>query len=130
MAVHVQVREIVDHVRVRPTSLDARLGSDSDSATVMDLVADDAAPLEGRVVQSMLERDVERVMARHLRPAESDVLRLRFGLADGRSRTIREVGEGLGIPYATAKQRLFAGLSKMRQPHVSHALRDYLPEDG
>ena len=84
--------------------------------------------LEAGVVQSMLRKDLSAVMAKHLRPEEIDVISARFGLDDGTPRTIRQVGETLGIPYSTAKHLLFTSLTKMRKPHVAMALRDYLAD--
>jgi len=79
-------------------------------------------------VQDMLRDDLSALMRRHLRHDEARVLALRFGLEDGTARTIRQVGEEIGIPYATTKHILFSALSKMRKPHVAVALRDYRDE--
>jgi len=78
----------------------------------------------------MLQTDLSEIMRRHLLPREADVVSLRFGLADGNARTVRQVGEDLGLSYATTKHLLFKALNKMRKPHVAIALRDYLSSDA
>ena len=119
-----RVRQTIEHVRKRPSSLDASLGGDGKS-TVLDLVVDHNTDIEAGVIQSMLQSDLRKVMQRHLRAEEISVLSLRFGLEDGTSRTIRQVGEELDISYSTTKHLLFTGLNKLRKPHVALALRDY-----
>jgi len=123
-----KIRQVIDQVRTRPTSLDTRLKSDAD-ATVLDLLVDDRTRIEADVVQNALRADLAALMRRHLHHTEARVITLRFGLEDGTSRTIRQVGEALDIPYATAKNILFSALTKMRKPHVAKALRDYLAGD-
>ena len=82
------------------------------------------------VVQSMLNADLKQLMERHLRPEEVQVLTLRFGLGDNAPRTVREVAEEVQVSYTKAKNLLFSALTKMRKPHVSLALRDYVWDDG
>jgi len=125
-----KVREVIQQVKRRPTSLDTKLQSDSD-ATVLDLVVDDSTRIEAALVTGMLRTDLGALMRRNLRTEEMRVLTLRFGLEDGTARTIRQVAEETGMPYATAKHVLFGAMSKMRKPHVAIALRDYLtnPDD-
>lgn len=120
-----KIRQVIEQVKTRPTSLDARLKDDA-GATVLDVIIDDTTRIEADVVQGMLQQDLSALMRSHLRAEEAQVLTLRFGLDDGCARTIRQVGEELGIPYATTKHLLFAALSKMRKPHVARSLRDYL----
>ena len=124
-----RVREVIEQVRTRPSSLDASLGKGETSAKVVDLVRDETTHLESNMVQGMLRHDLNRLMAKHLREDEARVLSLRFGLEDGAPRTIRQVGEEAGITYARAKHVLFSALSKMRKPHVALALRDYMADD-
>jgi len=121
-----RVRQVIQHVRTRPSSLDAKLQGSDGKTTVLDLVVDDSTGIEAGMVQSMLQSDISRVMGKYLRKEEAEVLSLRFGLEDGAPRTIRQVGEEMGVSYSTAKHLLFTGLNKMRRPHVAMALRDYL----
>ena len=122
-----RVRQVIEHVKSRPSSLDTTLSSDG-KGSVIDLVVDDSTRLEAGVVQSMLQRDISHVMSKYLRPEEASVLAARFGLDDGTPRTIRQTAEHLEITYSTAKHLLFTGLTKMRKPHVAMALRDYLKD--
>jgi len=129
-----RVRQIIAQVRTRPTSLDARLsrspGTDG-TATVGDLVRDERLlPADAEIVDESLRADLAGLMRKYLKEEEIRVLTLRFGLSDGAARTVRQVGEDLGLTYARTKHVLFSALSKMRQPHVALALRDYLPTDG
>ena len=78
----------------------------------------------------MLRQDLAAVMRRYLRVEEAKVLAVRFGLDDGQPRTIRQVAEAMGMPYATVKHVLFTAMNKMRKPHVALALRDYLGVDA
>ena len=121
-----KIRQVLEFVKTRPSSLDARLKDGDDGATVLDLVVDDSTRIEAEVVQNMLQADLSKLMSKHLRHDETKVLDLRFGLSDGKARTVRQVGEEMGVPYATTKHMLFTALSKMRKPHVAVALRDYL----
>jgi len=123
-----RVRQVVQHVLVRPSSLDARLGSEDSAASVLDLVRDDGEPHEASIVHSMLRSELTGLMSRHLSPEETRVLVLRLGLEDGKTRTVRAVGEEIGLPYTRAKHVLFSALSKMRKPHVSLTLRDYMAD--
>ena len=124
-----KIRTVVEQVKRRPSSLDVQLGADSDN-TAIDLLADKSSrSVEGDVIQRELQADLTRVMQRHLKEDEAKVLTLRFGLEDGEARTVRQVGEAMNMPYATAKHTLFQALNKMRRPHVAKALRDYLAFD-
>ena len=131
-----KVRQIIGQVRVRPTSLDRTLDrrggkGDDDGTTVGDLVRDASKPPpEREMIEDSLRTDLGKVMAKHLREDEAKVLTLRFGLADGASRTVRQVSEETGLTYARTKHVLFSALSKLRKPHVAVALRDYLPGNG
>ena len=124
-----QVRQVIEQIKTRPASLDAKVGSSEDGAkSVLDLVVDDTTRIESDVVQNMLRTDLGRLMAKHLRPQEVDVLTLRFGLGDGHARTVRQTADELGMPYATVKHMLFQAMNKMRKPHVAIALKDYLAD--
>ena len=77
-----------------------------------------------------LRSDLNALMRKHLKEQELETLQLRFGLVDGQPRTLKQVGEAMGVPYATVKHLLFAALSKMRKPHVAHVLSDYMRDPG
>ena len=128
-----RIRNVIKQIKTRPKSLDTRLagsslgGSEGSGTALVDIVEDRTSQrVEAKVVQSMLRADLVELMRKHLRTDEAQVLTLRFGLADGATRTIKEVGEEMGMSYATVKQRLYAAMGKMRKPHIALALRDYL----
>ena len=129
-----KVRQVIGFVSSRPSSLDrtlnGRKAGETSSERAVDLIRDEKTHLEAGVVQSMLNADLKQLMERHLRPEEVQVLTLRFGLGDNAPRTVREVAEEVQVSYTKAKNLLFSALTKMRKPHVSLALRDYVWDDG
>merc|ERR1711920_561587 len=119
----------IDQMRWRTKSLDAKLGGKQEDFTLADAIQDEGAPSQEQVVLSMLQSDLRRLMQKHLDVDEQRVLMLRFGLVDGTSRTLRQIGEEVGIEPWTAKRILFAALNKLRKPHVAVTLRGYLDGD-
>ncbi|HEY9712945.1 MAG TPA: RNA polymerase sigma factor RpoD, partial [Chroococcales cyanobacterium] len=77
------------------------------------------------VTQDLLRNDLIEVMAA-LSPRERDVLRLRFGLDDGRQRTLEEVGQLFGVTRERIRQIEAKALRKLRHPQRSRRLRDYI----
>ena len=65
-------------------------------------------------------------MLETLTPREKNVLRLRFGLEDGRSRTLEEVGQSFGVTRERIRQIEAKALRKLRHPSRSKVLRDFL----
>uniref|UniRef100_A0A7S4C5C9 RNA polymerase sigma-70 region 2 domain-containing protein n=1 Tax=Chrysotila carterae TaxID=13221 RepID=A0A7S4C5C9_CHRCT len=120
-----KIREVVNTVSRRTRSLDAALRGGDVDVTLADFVRDERLASQTMVVQSMLQADLHKLFEKYLAPEERQVLTLRFGLEDGQARTVRGVGEALGLSHAAAKQRLFAALTKLRKPHVAVALRAY-----
>jgi RNA polymerase primary sigma factor len=72
-----------------------------------------------------LREDIIEVMA-GLSPRERDVLRLRFGLDDGRQRTLEEVGQLFGVTRERIRQIEAKALRKLRHPNRSRRLREYI----
>ncbi len=119
-----KVSEILQLAKQDPISLDTPLGEDDDGS-MADFIPDKApAPLE-QAARSLLEDSVEDVLA-GLSDRESDVLRLRFGLEDGRPRTLEEVGAAFGVTRERVRQIESKTLAKLRHPLRSDRLRDYL----
>ncbi|HNB24555.1 MAG TPA: sigma-70 family RNA polymerase sigma factor, partial [Candidatus Melainabacteria bacterium] len=77
------------------------------------------------ITQELLREDIIEVMA-GLAPRERDVLRLRFGLDDGRQRTLEEVGQLFGVTRERIRQIEAKALRKLRHPNRSRKLREYL----
>lgn len=122
-----KVREVCGQVQSRAASLDMVVGEDR---TLSDYIADSQPTAESDLVQSMMMRDLGRLMELHLSANERAVLGLRFGLGGGEPQTLRAVGEALELPYSRVKNVLFAALNKLRKPHVASELKDYLDGDG
>ncbi len=109
----------------QPIHLERPVGDDSD-AELGDFIEDEdmPAPYES-VAQSLLAEDLTEILNR-LTPREARILRLRYGLQDGESRTLKEVGEMFGLSRERIRQLEKEALRKLRQPtHAGH-LRQYL----
>jgi RNA polymerase primary sigma factor len=119
-----KVREILK-VAQTPVSLETPIGEEEDS-NLGDFIPDELgqAPSEAASVQ-MLRESVEDVLG-SLTDRERDVLRLRFGLDDGRSRTLEEVGREFNVTRERIRQIEAKALRKLRHPSRSKKLRDFL----
>jgi RNA polymerase primary sigma factor len=109
----------------QPIHLERPVGDDSD-AELGDFIEDEdmPAPYES-VAQALLAEDLTEILNR-LTPREARILRLRYGLQDGESRTLKEVGEMFGLSRERIRQLEKEALRKLRQPtHAGH-LRQYL----
>lgn len=119
-----KLREIVK-VAQEPVSLETPVGKD-DGGRVGDMIADEDSPTPAMAVsQELLRNDVIEAMDT-LSPRERDVLRLRFGLDDGRQRTLEEVGQLFGVTRERIRQIEAKALRKLRHPNRSRKLRDYI----
>ena len=119
-----KLREIVK-VAQEPVSLETPVGKEEDSK-LGDFIEDrDAATPATGVTQDLLRDDIIEVMA-GLSPRERDVLRLRFGLDDGRQRTLEEVGQLFGVTRERIRQIEAKALRKLRHPNRSRRLREYM----
>lgn len=109
----------------QPIHLERPVGDDSD-AELGDFIEDeDMPPPYESVAQSLLAEDLTEILNR-LTPREARILRLRYGLQDGESRTLKEVGEMFGLSRERIRQLEKEALRKLRQPtHAGH-LRQYL----
>ncbi len=122
-----KLREIVK-VAQEPVSLETPVGKEEDSK-LGDFIEDsNAATPSTNVTQDLLRDDIIEVMA-GLSPRERDVLRLRFGLDDGRQRTLEEVGQLFGVTRERIRQIESKALRKLRHPNRSRRLREYMDED-
>ena len=89
-------------------------------------IKDETLPaLLDTVAQMLLAEEVDKVLAT-LDPREERVLRLRYGLQDGRNYTLEEVGERFGLTRERIRQIEGQALRKLRHPRRSRSLRDYL----
>ena len=119
-----RVREIIK-VSQEPVSLETPIGEEEDSH-LGDFVEDNntLAPADA-ASQQLLKETVEDVLS-SLTLRERRVLQLRFGLEDGRSRTLEEVGREFGVTRERIRQIEAKALRKLRHPSRSKRLRDYL----
>ena len=121
-----KVEEILRIASQDPLSLDTPIG-DEDDTSMADFIADKgAAPLD-LAARKLLEQTVRDVLG-DLSERESEVVRLRFGLEDGRPRTLEEVGKEFGVTRERIRQIESKTLAKLRHPLRSDRLRDYLTD--
>ena len=119
-----KVREII-RIAQEPVSLETPIGEEEDSH-LGDFIPDDEAPApQDAASQAMLKEQLASVL-QTLTPREEMVLRLRFGLVDGRSRTLEEVGKEFNVTRERIRQIEAKALRKLRHPSRSKRLKDYL----
>ena len=120
----VRVHEIMK-IAQEPVSLETPIGEEEDSH-LGDFIEDDAAPAPAEAASFMLLREQLEEVLETLTDREKNVLRLRFGLEDGRSRTLEEVGQSFGVTRERIRQIEAKALRKLRHPSRSKVLRDFL----
>ena len=126
-SMEISITKLRDIVKVaqEPVSLETPIGKEEDSR-LGDFIEDrDAETPASSVTQELLREDIIEVMA-GLSPRERDVLRLRFGLDDGRQRTLEEVGQLFGVTRERIRQIEAKALRKLRHPNRSRRLREYI----
>ncbi len=119
-----KVREIVK-VSQLPISLESPIGEEEDSH-LGDFIEDrNALPPVDAASKQLLKEQIDEVLS-GLTPRERRVLQLRFGLEDGRSRTLEEVGREFSVTRERIRQIEAKALRKLRHPSRSRKLKDYL----
>jgi len=118
-----KVREIIK-VSQQPTSLEAPVGEEKDS-TLGDFIPDEEIRPEDQASVELLKSHLSEVLDT-LNDREKKVLKLRFGLEDGRQRTLEEVGREFGVTRERIRQIEAKALRKLRHPTRSKKLKDYL----
>ena len=119
-----KVREIM-RVAQEPVSLETPIGEEEDSH-LGDFIPDEDAPAPDTAASHTLLREQLSEVLQTLTPREEKVLRLRFGLEDGRSRTLEEVGREFNVTRERIRQIEAKALRKLRHPSRSKKLKDFL----
>ncbi len=119
-----KVREIMK-IAQDPVSLETPIGEEEDSH-LGDFIEDDTSPAPAEAASYTLLREQLCEVLATLTPREEEVLKLRFGLKDGRTRTLEEVGRVFNITRERIRQIEAKALRKLRHPSRSKRLKDYL----
>ena len=119
-----RVREIMK-IAQDPISLETPVGEEEDSH-IGDFIEDQESPAPAEAASYELLREQLNEVLHTLTPREEQVLRLRFGLEDGRQRTLEEVGQQFNITRERIRQIEAKALRKLRHPSRSKKLKDYL----
>ena len=119
-----RVREI-RKIAQEPVSLETPVGEEDDSH-LGDFIEDQDAPAPAEAASFMLLKEQLEDVLGTLTPREKNVLRLRFGLEDGRARTLEEVGKSFNVTRERIRQIEAKALRKLRHPARSKKLKDFL----
>jgi len=115
----------IHKIAQEPVSLETPIGEEEDSH-LGDFIPDDDAPAPADAAAYVLLREQLDEVLSTLTAREQKVLRLRFGLEDGRSRTLEEVGQEFGVTRERIRQIEAKALRKLRHPSRSKWLKDFL----
>jgi len=107
-----------------PISLETPIGKEEDSR-LGDFIESDGETPEDQVSKSLLREDLETVLST-LSPRERDVLRLRYGLDDGRMKTLEEIGQIFSVTRERIRQIEAKALRKLRHPNRNSVLKEYI----
>ncbi|WP_458862461.1 RNA polymerase sigma factor RpoD [Acidaminobacterium chupaoyuni] len=119
-----KVREILK-IAQEPVSLETPIGEEEDSH-LGDFIQDEDAPEPAEVASFTLLKEQLVEVLKTLTPREEKVLRLRFGIEDGRTRTLEEVGKEFNVTRERIRQIEAKALRKLRHPSRSKKLKDFL----
>ncbi|MBI4993814.1 sigma-70 family RNA polymerase sigma factor [Candidatus Wolfebacteria bacterium] len=106
-------------------SLEAPIGEDDDEATLSEIVKDEKSPTSSQIVARVLLRDKLNVILADLSEREQEILKLRFGLEDGVTHTLEEVGKKFGVTRERIRQIESKALEKIKKHEKSSALMEY-----
>ena len=119
-----KVREVMK-IAQEPVSLETPIGEEEDTH-LGDFIPDDDAPAPAEAASYTLLKEQLVEVLKTLTPREEKVLRLRFGLEDGRTRTLEEVGKEFDVTRERIRQIEAKALRKLRHPSRSKKLKDFV----
>ena len=122
-----RVREILK-ISQEPVSLETPIGEEEDSH-LGDFIQDDNVPVPAEAAAATLLKEQLDEVLDTLTEREQKVLRLRFGMNDGRARTLEEVGKEFDVTRERIRQIEAKALRKLRHPSLSEHLRSFLEND-
>ncbi|MDY2712384.1 MAG: sigma-70 family RNA polymerase sigma factor, partial [Candidatus Faecivivens sp.] len=115
----------ISKISQEPVSLETPIGEEEDSH-LGDFIPDDDAPSPVDAASHTLLKEQLNSVLKTLTPREAKVLSLRFGLEDGKSRTLEEVGKEFNVTRERIRQIEAKALRKLRHPSRSKKLKDFL----
>ncbi len=121
-----KIRRII-RIAQEPVSLETPVGTEDDSS-LSDFIEDESLPRPSDAASDEMLRENIQIVLDQLNRREREVLEMRFGLQDGQSRTLEEVGQAFGVTRERIRQIEAKALRKLRHPVRSRRLRDYLNE--
>merc|ERR1719326_1834437 len=107
------------------TSISSKKKPDGSSTTLQSRLADSKAHPHSMLDRSLMSDDLKALLTSRLSEREANVLRLRYGLDDGRTRTLEEIGRGLEVTRERVRQIESRALQKLRAPQAIGRLADY-----
>lgn len=125
LGVPVEKVKDVFHLARSPLSLDNTIGDDEESC-VGDLIADNNAINPNDAIEAEDKKDAIEKVLNTLTPKEKEIIILRFGLKDGRSHTLEEVGQTFDVTKERIRQIEDKALRKLRQPFRKNILQSYM----
>lgn len=118
--------ELIIKAAYQPHSLETPIGNEEDSV-LGELIEDDSAPSpEDSTTQTMMQEDLAKAIDETLPLREARILRLRFGMDDGKIHSLSDVGRKLGVTRERVRQIEAQALRKLRDPRVRQRLSDYI----